>query len=411
MNTVAGVPLRHVFEVTSGDTPANSNSEFWDGDILWITPEDLSDLTGYWLHNTRRKITNSGYESSAVTLAPAKAIVLSKKAPIGLLAVLAHPACSNQRCVLLSPKVKVDSRFYYYWFRSRISQIQALGRGSTFGELNAADLKSIRMPCPSILEQRTIADYLDRETVRLDALVAEQGRLRSLLEERLQALITGAVTRGLSPDVPLRDSGIAWLGDTPAQWESRKIAWLFRERDQRGCPDLPLLEVSLNSGVVPLEFAGEKIEGTTVDFTSYKVACKGDLVFNKMRMWQGAVGVAPVDGLVSPDYIVAEPTGPVLSEYVGLLFRAPAFSAECARRSHGIVWDRLRLHWDGFREIEAPVPPRAEQTAIVDHVRARTSMLVELISAADTSVALLRERRTALIAAAVTGKIDVQGVA
>ena len=241
--------------------------------------------------------------------------------------------------------------------------------------------------------------------------MTEKVRLLSLLQKKRQALITRAVTRGLNPAVPFRDSCIDWLGDIPAHWESRKIAWLFRERDQRGQSDLPLLEVSLKSGGVQREFTGEKIETTAADFNSYKVARKGDVVYNKMRMWQGAVGVAPVDGLVSPDYIVAEPTGPLLSEYVGLLFRAPAFSAECARRSHGIVWDRLRLYWDGFREIEAPVPTRAEQTAIVDHVRARTSMLVELISAADTSVALLKERRTALIAAAVTGKIDVQGVA
>ena len=272
-------------------------------------------------------------------------------------------------------------------------------------------IRNTRVRVPRLPQQRAIANYLDRETARLDALVTEKERLLSLLEEKHKALITKAVTRGVNRDVPLRDSGIAWLGDIPAQWESRKIAWLFRERDQRGCPDLPLLEVSLNAGVVQREFTGEKIESTAADFDSYKVAWKGDVVFDKMRMWQGAEGVAPVDGLVSPDYIVAEPTGSLSSAYAGLLFRVPAFSAECARRSHAIVWDRLRLYWDGFREIEVPVPTLAEQTAVVDHVRARTSMLDELISAADTSITLLQERRAALIAAAVTGQIDVQDVA
>ena len=408
MSNVADVPLRHVFQITSGGTPSNARSEFWNGEILWITPEDLRDLDGYWLNNTRRKITDSGYESSGAILAPPKAIVLSKRAPIGLLAVLTHPACCSQRCLLLSPKSAVDSRFYYYWLNSRVGQLQALGRGSTFTELSAADLKSIRMPIPSATEQRAIADFLDEETVRLDALVAEKERWLSLLEEKREGMITSAVLHGLDSDVPFRDSGIAWLGDIPAQWESRKIAWLFRERDQRGYPDLPLLEVSLNKGVVQREFTGEKIESMAADFNSYKVAWRGDLVFNKMRMWQGAVGVAPVDGLVSPDYIVTEPTGSLSSAYAGLLFRVPAFSAECGRRSHGIVWDRLRLYWDGFREIEIPVPTIAEQTAVVDHVRTRTSGLDELISAANTSVALLRERRAALIAAAVTGQIDVE---
>ena len=264
------------------------------------------------------------------------------------------------------------------------------------------------MPIPSATEQRAIADFLDEETVQLDALVAEKERWLSLLEEKREGMITSAVLHGLDSDVPFRDSGIAWLGDIPAQWESRKIAWLFRERDQRGYPDLPLLEVSLNKGVVQRQFTGEKIESMAADFNSYKVAWRGDLVFNKMRMWQGSVGVAPVDGLVSPDYIVAEPTGSLSSAYAGLLFRVPAFGAECGRRSHGIVRDRLRLYWDGFREIEIPVPTIAEQTAVVDHVRTRTSGLDELISAANTSVALLRERRAALIAAAVTGQIDVE---
>ena len=114
------------------------------------------------------------------------------------------------------------------------------------------------------------------------------------------------------------------------------------------------------------EFSGDKIESTAADFNTYKVAPRGDVVFNKMRMWQGAVGVAPEDGLVSPDYVVAAPTGPLSTEYTRLLFRTPAFSAECARRSHGIVWDRLRLYWDGFREIEVPLPSKQEQQDMVE---------------------------------------------
>ena len=306
--------------------------------------------------------------------------------------------------------VKAEPRFLLYicLWSEFVDTVDAMTLGSKMPRAEWSSVANVSIPLPDRTKQRAISAYLDRETARLDALVAEKERLLSLLEEKRQALITRAVTRGLNPDAPFRDSGIAWLGDIPAQWESRKIAWLFCERDQRGYPDLPLLEVSLNSGVVQREFTGDKIESTAADFNSYKVAWKGDLVFIKMRMWQGAVGVAPVDGLVSPDYVVAEPTGSLSSAFAGLLFRVPAFSAECARRSHGIVWDRLRLYWDGFREIEVPVPTLAEQTTVVDHVRTGTSRLDELIAAADTSVTLLKERRTVLIAAAVTGQIDVE---
>ena len=159
------------------------------------------------------------------------------------------------------------------------------------------------------------------------------------------------------------------------------------------------------------EFTGEKIESTAADFNSYKVAYQGDIVFNKMRMWQGAVGVAPVDGLVSPDYVVAQPTGPLRSSYASLLLRTTAFSAESARRSHGIVWDRLRLFWDGFRDIEIPLPSLSEQATITKQIVDSTGKLDELQTATEHTITLLKERRAALIAATVTGQIDVGSTA
>lgn len=194
-------------------------------------------------------------------------------------------------------------------------------------------------------------------------------------------------------------------------WETWRIAWLFRERDQRGEPDLPLLEVSINSGVALREFSEERIESTAADFNTYKVARQGDVAFNKMRMWQGAVGVVPEDGLVSPDYVVAAPTGPLSSAYANLLFRTEAFSAKCARHSHGIVWDRLRLYWEGFRDIEVPLPSSGEQIRIVDHIASEAGKLDNLKASTERTIALLKERRAALIAAAVTGQIDVENAA
>ena len=258
---------------------------------------------------------------------------------------------------------------------------------------------------PPVPRQQKIADFLDRETARLDALIAAKERLLRLLVEKRQALITQAVTLGLNSDVPLRDSGITWLGQIPAHWATCRIAWLFLERDERCEPELPLLEVSINSGVVLREFSDDQIETTASDFNSYKVARRGDVVFNKMRMWQGAVGIAPENGLVSPDYTVATPVGPMMPEYSGLLFRTEMFSAECARYSHGIVWDRLRLYWESFRDIIVSVPPMIEQSAIVAHISKETATLDSLRKAAERTIALIKERRAALISAAVTGQI------
>ena len=411
MSAVARKQLRHVFTVTSGATPESGNADYWDGDILWATPEDVSSLDSYWLRDTRRKITQAGYQACGTTIALADSILLTKRAPIGQLAVLAHEVCTNQGCFLLTPRLEEDTRFFYYWLSAQTALLQILGRGSTFMELSTDELKSLVVPHPPLLQQRAIADYLDRETARLDALVAAKERVLGLLAEKRRALISRAVTRGLEPRVRLRNSGIPWLGEVPAHWETRKAAWLFGERDERGEPNLPLLEVSINTGVVLREFSEERIESAAADFNTYKVARQGDVVFNKMRMWQGAVGVAPQDGLVSPDYVVAAPTGPLTPHYAGVLFRTAAFSAECARRSHGIVWDRLRLYWEGFREIVLPMPAAGEQNEIVARIGNETAKLDQLRAATDRTIGLLKERRTTLIAAAVTGQMEVRSEA
>jgi type I restriction enzyme S subunit len=318
--------------------------------------------------------------------------------------------CGYHLAVLRPHQGRMAGAFLFRCLQAKPVRVQlelAAANGVTRFGIPKSDIGAMVLPAPPISLQRVIADYLERETARLDALVAAKERLLGLLAEKSRAIITCAVTRGIDPLTPLRDSGIPWLGEIPARWETSRVAWLFRERDERGEPDLPLLEVSINAGVVLREFSDERIESTAADFNTYKIARRGDVAFNKMRMWQGAVGIAPQDGLVSPDYVVAAPAGSLSSAYAGLLFRTSAFSAECARRSHGIVWDRLRLYWEGFRDIEVPLPSSDEQSEIVAYVASETAKLDTLGAATERTVALLRERRSALIAAAVTGQIDV----
>jgi type I restriction enzyme, S subunit len=318
--------------------------------------------------------------------------------------------CGYHLALLRPRKQEIDGDFLFRCLQAKPVrfQLELAANGVTRFGIPKADIGAARLPVPPLPVQRAIADYLDRETARMDGLIAAKERVLDLLAEKRRALITRAVTRGLDPHAPLRESGIPWLGEIPEPWETRKVAWLFRERDERCEPELPLLEVSINLGVVLREFSDERIESTAADFNTYKVARRGDVVFNKMRMWQGAVGVAPEDGLVSPDYVVAAPKGPLASAYAHLLFRTEAFSAECARHSHGIVWDRLRLYWEGFRDIEVPLPPSREQDRIVEHTARETAKLENVRVATERTSALLKERRSALIAAAVTGQIDVE---
>lgn len=323
--------------------------------------------------------------------------------------VAEFPGRSSTELLVMKPvKVKAGFLRYVCLWRDFIDAVDASTFGSKMPRADWDSIGNVSIPVPSDPIQGAICEFLDRTTARIDALIAAKERVLALLAEKRRAIISHAVTRGMDPQVSLRDSNVAWLSDIPAHWGTTRVAWLFRERDERGEPDLPLLEVSINSGVVLREFSDERIEATAADFNTYKVARRGDVVFNKMRMWQGAVGVAPQDGLVSPDYVVASPEGALTSAYAQLLFRTSAFSAECARHSHGIVWDRLRLYWDGFREIEVPLPPFKEQVEIVDFLARETERVDAIRAGTERSILLLKERRSALIAAAVTGQVDVE---
>lgn len=301
----------------------------------------------------------------------------------------------------------VDPNFLFWACKGAEPLVRSDTIGMGIPHVDSGILANLKLPLPTIAEQCAIANYLGRETTLLDELVVVKEWLLVLLAEKRRALITHAVTRGLDPDVPLRDSGIPWLTKIPAHWDIQRVASLFQQRDERGEPELPLLEVSINAGVSLRKFSDDRIETTASDFNIYKVAREGDVVFNKMRMWQGAVGITPEDGLVSPDYTVAIPLGTLSSEYAEQLFRTKMFSAECARYSHGIVWDRLRLYWEGFRDIVVPLPPSEEQQAIVAYIATETAKLDTLKLVTERTIALLKERRAALIVAAVTGKIKV----
>lgn len=301
---------------------------------------------------------------------------------------------------------KLEPHFCKYALRDPhfIDEVKRLSVGVNYPAINVSDLVGIEIPRPPLPEQWDIAARLDRETARLDAQAREYRQLIDGLVEKRLALVAHAVTRGLDPDAPTKHSGVEWLGEVPAHWDVRRLATLFREIDNRGRPDLPLLNVSINTGVTEREFSDDRIEYVSADLGTQKVAREGDIVFNKMRMWQGAVGLSPTEGLVSPDYVVARPTEKVCRPYLEALFRSPIMSAEFARHSNGIVWDRLRLYWDGFKETYVPYPPLEEQREIVAHIENQAGALTALTTEAETALALLAERRGALIAEAVSGR-------
>lgn len=203
-----------------------------------------------------------------------------------------------------------------------------------------------------------------------------------------------------------RDSGLPWAPKIPEGWQVLRNGRLFSHRVETGFPDLPILEVSLRTGVRVRDMENLKRKQVISQKEKYKRAAKGDIAYNMMRMWQGAVGPAPVDGLVSPAYVVVKPYPEANSAYFSYLFRTSAYMREVNKFSRGIVADRNRLYWESFKQMPSLVPPRAEQDQIVAYLRAQDAHIARFIKAKRELIKLLTEQKLAIIDHAVTRGLD-----
>jgi len=174
---------------------------------------------------------------------------------------------------------------------------------------------------------------------------------------------------GLKPYAEYRESSVPWIGRIPTSWKVVRNGNLFGQRNQTNCGHLPILEVSLRTGVRVRDFSGSARKQVMSDVSKYKRAARGDLAYNMMRMWQGAVGVAPVDGLVSPAYVVATPFSETLADFYSHLFRTQTYQDQVDAYSRGIVKDRNRLYWADFKRMPSLCPPFEQQSAIVHFLR------------------------------------------
>ena len=275
-------------------------------------------------------------------------------------------------------------------------------------DLSQARMREIAFLVPPLSEQAAIVRFLDHADRRIRCYIRAKQSLITLLEEQKQAIIHQAVTRGLDPNVRLKPSGVEWLGDVPEHWDVRRNGRLFVQRNETGFPELPILEVSLNTGIRIRDFGNSDRKQIMAVRSEYKRAVKGDIAYNMMRMWQGAVGVIPVDGLISPAYVVARPLKGTESRYFSALFCTNVYMAEVDKYSHGIVKDRNRLYWEDFKQMPTPYPPPDEQGCIVRYLDKTTAAIAIATDRAHRQIDLLREYRTRLIADVVTGKIDVR---
>jgi type I restriction enzyme S subunit len=318
-----------------------------------------------------------------------------------------EPAALNQRLCVLRAKPTLDQRYLAYLLPMPLKAINDVTYWTTVKHLSSLDLLAHRIPMPPIQVQRAIADYLDVQTVRIDALIgAERGRL-ALAQERLQSAVETLVL-GREVLSPVKNAPEGPVLPVPDRWHTLRNKTFLREViDLSESGDEELLSVSHISGVTPRSekdvymFLAESNVG-------YKRVRAGDLVINTMWAWMGALGVADVSGIVSPAYGVYRFTREdLIPAYFDALFRSAAYITEMTRYSKGVWTSRLRLYPESFLSLRSPVPPTDDQRRIASRIRELRGDSEHLSSLLERSVALLEEHRQALISAAVTGEIEV----
>jgi type I restriction enzyme S subunit len=404
-----------------GGTPSRDNPAFWNGDIPWVSPKDMKFER---IKGAEEYITDEGLSNSSSSLVdPGRLLmvvrsgILKHTIPVAINDV---PVALNQDMKALRFKEELaNSEFFLRWVQG-LNDVLLLAwakQGATVESIEHNYLAETLVPLPPLSEQSAIAVFLDRETGKIDALIAEQEKLLTLLAEKRHATISHAVTRGLNPNAPMKNSGVLWLGEVPAHWRVTPLKYLVSLKSG-GTPSKERLEYW--DGSVPWASARDLKTETLSDTTEHvtELAVESGVATllpagTVLVVVRGMIlaRLFPVTELLVPMAINQDLKGVLAapgldSSFLAWLLRGTADESLTRLDEAGHGTKALRM--DAWTSMDLPIPPEEEQREIAEFIRRRTTELDELRRESERAIALLKERRSALIAAAVIGKIDVR---
>ena len=292
-------------------------------------------------------------------------------------------ACYTDHIIRVSMKKGINRRYIQYSLQRSIAAVVV--DSVSLATWSASLWNEQVIAWPSLDEQEKIVGYLDKQCTHIDSVLKKTRNSIEEYKKLKQAVVSQAVTKGVRGERAMKDSEVEWLGNIPADWSVYRIANLYDERSESGLEELPILTVSINTGVSDHEITDEDKDRLFVrseDRTKYKRVYPGDLAYNMMRAWQGAFGAVRVDGMVSPAYVVAKPKKNIEldSRYMEALLRTSEATEEMHRYSRGIVDFRLRLYWPEFKNIRICLPSIEEQIEIADYIDEKVAAIDALIT-------------------------------
>ncbi|MCK8067861.1 restriction endonuclease subunit S [Cobetia sp. 1CM21F] len=418
------VKLSYISSSKGGGTPPKDNLEYWNGGISWVTPKDMRRQI---ITKTMDTITPKAIDASSVQMIPPGHTLIVFRSGI-----LRHtiPVAINRNAVTINQDMRAYNLAPYVSSNFFLRLVQGLNRelifewskqGATVESLDSELVDSTKIPMPSKKEQTTIAAFLDHETARIDALIDEQQRLIALLKEKRQAVISHAVTKGLDPNVPMKDSGVEWLGEVPAHWGVGSLRWYATIQggvakgkdydDATPVVELPYLRVAnVQDGHVDLSEVKE-INIAIKEVNRYLLQPK-DVLMNEGgdndKLGRGTVWEGEIEKCLHQNHVFSIRTNEALSPYW-----LAEFTRSSSARSYFYLHSKqstnlASISSSNVMSCPIPLPSYSEQEKILRFIKAECNRLDVLASTGLQSISFLQERRSALISAAVTGKIDVR---
>lgn len=420
-------PIRHYARLESGHTPSRQHPEYWipeECTIPWITLADVWQLrsgTQDYVANTEEKISPVGLANSPARLLPANTVILSRTASVGFAGIMATAMATTQDFAnwVCGPRLRPE--YLLNVFRAMAPEFKRLTMGSVHQTIYMPAIREMVTPVPPGEEQDRIVLFLRSRLPAIDALIAKKERLIELLQEKRQALITQAVTKGLDPSVRMKESGIEWMDQIPEHWQmlplkrlARKGGKTFTDGDWIEAPYVTDSGVRLiQTGNVGTGFYKEQGFRFVSEDTFRKLRCTlvepSDVLVCRLDGPVGRACLAPDLGrmITSVDNAILKPRADVDPRFVVYALSLPAYLdwvQGLCRVGGGF---RFRISRSMLGDFQLPVPSFAEQVRISDVLDQATATSKLLEARLAGSIALLREYRQALITAAVTGKLEI----
>lgn len=389
--------VKHNFSFKTGFTPPSGKTEYYEnGTHVWI---NISDLQEKEVHDSVNKLTDKAIEDYKPEIVPKGSLLYSFKLSVGRVGFNTIDCYTNEAIFSIDPNGSANLNFFYY---SLPEQIIKNANENIYGAkiLNQELIKNAFLVAPPPEEQTAIAAYLDRKTAEIDELIADKKRLLELYEEEKTAIINQAVTKGINPDAPMKDSGIEWLGEIPEHWEVKRFKYYFNLITEKVEDDLPKI------GLENIESKSGKFIETGSDFAGLGVRFRPkDILFGKLRPYLAKVWLSDFDGQAVGDFYVFRSKQEVSPEFAKYRILDSSFIEVTNSSTYGSKMPRVS--WEFIADLPIAFPKLQEQESIVRHIETECARIDAKKAKTEKLIELLIEYRTALISEVVTGKVKV----